>query len=1561
MFNNAGISGHGTPDLPDTPPPAHLPAVGGAIEMTTPRHPAPGSGPLPQHRNIGGTLQSQLVDEQAGAPGPASTPQQQALAELTAASGQFGHDLARTAFTPDAQAAMRDARLREHSVTLDEFDAFLGRHGGVFAPNMSYGRAIHSLNDHAGVLVLNIPAQQHGATLSRYLGLESLEVVDDLVRLENGSMQMRRMVAGDGNRLIRLADLERAIVAIKAAPVGSGATQADGPADCGTPLRGAVRELAEASTLRLRHDRKESLDKVIDDPDNLDPMPPHGAWANATHAMQAGIGPRNADGLHDMYVTFDRIDNHLSVFKRGKYVTPAVVNGVPRSVTVDGASVADLYGVDIDHVEVLGPRGEAGKKGAKLDLLRLFADPEAGPGSRQDVTTRWPTEDGAVHQMVVGDNGIEMALINPVPPGSSGAVFGAPPARRDGDNRGPRMTVYSYDGRYNGPLSTRSGHPESAVILSTGKRLPVAPFLASPAGAGAASAVERALAAAPWHGSETAAVIEGFIGDAAEIVTANVVDGARIAGTLATGAPLIEGQRGAATHALNTAIRATVSAAIVVGMSALMEAAFHHDEHGAIAGGSHGFSAAGGGQAVSKSVLFSAIATMVVVQEMLSVLFPAGSSFIPARVKDRESKLDVALNDIILPAVPEFTRLAMNMVVQLNVFGFARGSKVDIASLGGLALANATLDTWLGNRQGEDANHVLAAGLNKVVRFGADMAGRGAGNVFSSSQFDPDHIQADLGEAMVTRVITRVMDKAAMPILANVFNATGVIGPNASAYAGQVAREGGGTRYSLPGQALRGANAVAGTADRLLARTGDTTGLREAVQVVNDQLDKVKRAGNRFMLHPKGELPAEMDAVRRAATYHRLDATAQAAHEAWMAATFRGMLADAPGGGPRAVQSNRSQLPVRSQQYMRELDARVAANNTPAARSRSNYSPYPAEVGHDGRTRPAGYKKSSLLRMSDAERIPKFITTWSLDAQAYAMPTHGAMLQGPGLMELRLNGKPLQRPLRLNMGKATFDYTLESQYINYTARYQETGQPMRQPVAPGIDFVYNVMVKPGNADGASAAHRMGGNAYFDPIEMIYINLGANLAKKFPAIVRRAVVTEAPYLQDKPEDGSPHVAVGDLATLTEILSATMSQTMAASFGQALGFGAAPPERSLLVVARLPTNVNVTHHSDQGQAEIIDMPGTVLELKYLDTDPPPPTLAPGQHPDLATNIGQVAYMEGVDTARLEQHYIDFLDGKLTLEDDGMRMAHPASGHMFRYDARLNAAVYENPTKNYFLGRDLETPEQSTEKARWRHPFTSDHATRAIKDAIHAAILRNDPISEHLDLAVANVSHEHYRQQLGYYDTGRGQAERALRVANRSLAAHVAADMPRTPDGALAGTRNGLAGELLAWTVASMMRLRVALVPVQPDGTVRMRDRVDLDKTYDKVGLHRQLAMLVGVGEDGYYALRYENGTRRAYKIALDGAGHTAGNLLHVLNRAAYADDGQYRLGGGAGRQVATNGSMRHVVNTWLPNVTAFAGNGTYHVWSEGLLEKYRALTEGEAAPEDGATGKGKGPAR
>ena len=328
-------------------------------------------------------------------------------------------------------------------------------------------------------------------------------------------------------------------------------------------------------------------------------------------------------------------------------------------------------------------------------------------------------------------------------------------------------------------------------------------------------------------------------------------------------------------------------------------------------------------------------------------------------------------------------------------------------------------------------------------------------------------------------------------------------------------------------------------------------------------------------------------------------------------------------------------------------------------------------------------------------------------------------------------------------------YTVESGFFHLPLRYPHTGQPKWVDAVRGIKVPYTVLNLPDNITDEFTKQ-------FDPISAIHINLALRDADKFPFLVFRGVHTMAGYEPDNknktdwPERARQDwrnfdIKTGDIIMNTEMLSTSASNTMAKNFSMAIDFGMTDMRRRMKLLVIGDTAVNITKHTALNQAEALYTPGALFRITSI--------------AGTARDLGQVVSVEQVDTYRewelgmnQEGVKMDTETGMLTKASDEL----DTDGRTI-IDSEMsdpNEDVFFSP-KNYFLGHSVNRKsERSYGMARWLRPYDALNVPRGTRDAIHAAILREDHITKaapnepsgrsFLDLGTENIHHEYYRKR-------------------------------------------------------------------------------------------------------------------------------------------------------------------------------------------------------------------------
>ena len=312
----------------------------------------------------------------------------------------------------------------------------------------------------------------------------------------------------------------------------------------------------------------------------------------------------------------------------------------------------------------------------------------------------------------------------------------------------------------------------------------------------------------------------------------------------------------------------------------------------------------------------------------------------------------------------------------------------------------------------------------------------------------------------------------------------------------------------------------------------------------------------------------------------------------------------------------------------------------------------------------------------------------------------------------------------------------------------------------------------------------------------------------------------------------------------------------------------------------------------------------------------------------------------------------------------MIDPKSGHFFKFNAEADEIKAVSETKNYFTGAPLENTSNLSEQARWRQPYTGDYATRATKDAIHMAVLRNDPIVPYLDVATENVHHAFFRDKArmgGNLNEAREQAEIGEKNRVRGEAQSIGRDMAAMTTGAPVQEQGSSSTEMLAWLATSLLRKPIQLVPVDDSGAAPKLGAKEqgtvINTTYDKVQLQNpkqatsrnpEAAILIGVGEKGYYAVSHREGSFVAE--ARIGEDKSVGNLLHAVVRGGYAKPSQYVEQSGV---LTPDTKAQASVDGLLQKMQQLAGTD-YLVLQDAMVRKQAELA---AAADPKGKGKAK----
>lgn len=1417
-----------------------------------------------------------------------------------------------------------ESQMARMGVTLARLRQDIQNIGGKFIQSASQGKTLASLNDHAGIIVF--PARHKGVKIT-----EMLAVIKDTVANAEGLNVDRYFVKGYGNRLVPLS-----VVADFRAEDYEGKPDAGAPAptEMETSFRTHLRKHSEAATLYARNRADQSDRPVMTIPPNPLPLPRMTSWAMSEQSLHS-FGdkptvevPGHADGaastresdFHRGYVDYNGVENRLIFFLNKDEVLarrrpfqmrpapqPAGDGGAPQSVRVpasvnmDGPVLAQIQG--IKRIETIGPAGAV--EGVKLASFRAHFE------RNNNKVLRITTEDDAVHELTYTPQGATLKRVHPAP--------GANDPMTPLDNAD--ISLYFYQGANTGPHGSLNGYADPELAMSTGEMLPAGTLLSDPTGGGmlkaAAKAFTELLTLAPsfgnhdgWSGAVINTGIQATMTAASVYLANTVLDKIKAAtgGTLVPGANVYSAS--GAGHVTPLTLAGAVAPIVVVQKALTYGVAFIIDKlpH-SVKSRENGM-----GQLVNELVLpwIEETGRLMInyglekrlglprgnTNEMAALLL---TSALTVTVRAAHQRMGDPENHPWLDAVAKATEFVLGDLVgrslgavvgsaawqeeQANFSNNFRESYVTRAITRGYDKAAAPMLRTMLNALGWTGPNASAYDeqLNQEARF--TMAG-----ALRSWSHD----------------ITKALDVAGEQAVDKL-------------------------QYDI--EATAGPIAGMKKAAHRLHQLTDTIVLR-ARQADQDDTRWVEKA----LAYQNETDPAARAQILRefeAEIAHRValsEGAAAAQHEVRI--------------NIQAITNNAGDLPENMRNGFEQITQRYLAQFADDGAAAADLYPLRPASNFLSAPLPNGAVPSTRLGRH-TERIVNDLSTFTREPARFIKTIHDAMVTLHGVPDTpaaslpNTSGdnppdyRPLTPAILRQQWEALVSYTVQSSPFHYKFRWGETGQNHFAMLADGIPVRTTVMNERGNVTGDRGRQVTGRMA-------LLVNHAILHGKPHPTPVVRAVVTEASYREagntDGLQAGDAVVNPGDQVSLTEIFSATSSSLLAASFLAPQGFNAADSSRRARIVIdngeHEPVAVSISRETDLKQAESLLMPGTSFIVSKIVTEPAAP--AGTGEPAQTENLGQVIHFKRVNLWQAEalQRRYDALsdadkqaglsrddDGRYAFDHAGVALTDGTltmdkdSGAFFRFNGGTGR-LEPHQAKNYFLGANMENPGQHS---RTRHPFTAESSPRGLKDEINAMLLLGDSAVPYLDDMTKNVSYEIDRRAGGYYTRGTDayrfkQQDDARRAAVRAQADAVAGrivalDMDTVWPPLPLAPEQAFPGQLLAETAASALRQPLQMVQIDERGQLVRQPAAGgadgarsgqpvvlahIAKGYDGVDLRweKQGHALIGVGPNGYYHMRHQDGELTAAPVRINADGHTPGNLLHAIAAAALPNPAESR---------------------------------------------------------------------
>ncbi len=1097
---------------------------------------------------------------------------------------------------------------------------------------------------------------------------------------------------------------------------------------------------------------------------------------------------------NSIYLTYNKAEQQLILYHGLRNRNAGASAQGEAGEFTNGPILSRLMGVK--SIEVLSNPNLPGKRTVLDGLRRIFGTPNDERNVQLHIDEKYPIvlhvklQDKSKHLIYIKEGAVRMVnlgvLFNPY-----AQILGTGTA----DDNFVNIDTYSYNGSYLGTDYTDTGTRNPILLLDNGDRVPVAPLLLP-----APSETNKG----HWQ--------EGISYMARKLL---------LDGLLGIGTNRIAG---------SNSVSWVIDKALIVARKVLL---IHYASklRDSIVGDNEIRLGAFGDIDPQDSHFWGGITAMVMVQEVMTYMFKKIRENIPDVLSSRDRFITHYVLAALGYSAEQYMRLQTNFMLQKTA-GFPRGDW-DSSSDWGIPLLSSglhglleTLQTHNPKVDGID----LRNGALKMMQFLVDSISRGTLNALTTNDAEWTDV---IGRAIMERMLVRSFDRAFLPGLQTIVQNRidkniGTSDPLIDQYRLTYAQENQAGDWTAKAK-----RSVARVDEGILKKWDDTTRTITWLPV-----QKIKSLWTSAMLFEPF--------VWHLVSYLAGASMQMSDYKKISEAILKRDLTYAQGTDSSydALQADYENLKNSANDVDTKPHMNWDINLPPQFRewiTHQKWRPnlFMVQAGPDFIQRLASAYAGEVQSGRVPQELGTFSTAFQVVIRDISLAMRGRATLEADLKKLQDAGK-ISAQTRNDIRRAINGYTVESNIFHYLLRYDQTGTTKNTDIVKGIGMKSQVMT-----DGKTS--RGNPDHIITPISVLAANFLAQQVQKYGGILYRGVNTivgYAPNTLSNPEAGEKmpdHIRQGDIITNTEMFSASQAEWLAQSFGTGIDQAQLRTDTRQKIVIIGKTSVNVTELSDLNQAEAIFTPGTVFQIDKIEGR---------TH---GNDIGNVVYVKQINTFDWERNFYYLEKGMYDkiVQTPGQNLPiamDPITGITYQfvtYEAEGGQTKHDKyfmPVKNYFLGWGIK--QREGEVATWFRPFDSPSTPQGMRDGIYTAWVERDSfLQRHLEDAVKNVHHEHFRQEyrdidaVELMDINQFRYEYTMQKKANADDAKLILNDPHMLEGETPISIKQQE-KLLIWQMANVLRRKITLFALNRNGDGRFITQQTpefvADTSYDGVSL-------------------------------------------------------------------------------------------------------------------------------